>query len=237
MKQSLEDRFFAKVLKSMDSDGCWNWIASKYRDGYGRIQFQRKSVRAHRISWQIHHGPIPDGVQVLHRCDNPLCVRPDHLFLGTHDDNMADKVAKGRQFRPEGEANGAARLSCDEVINIRKLYVGGGRTYQSLAAQFGVSSGDIRLIVTMENWNGLESPDGYLAEVAKAKKLSRAKGERMPNSKLTPADIIEIRRLRKLGHENKEIGSRFGVSDVLISLIARRKAWAHIPDHTDEALK
>jgi hypothetical protein len=93
----MEERFWEKVRKS---DQCWEWIASKTRNGYGFFhrggRVDRKPIRAHRLSWELHNGPIPDGLWVLHKCDNPCCVRPDHLFIGTRSDNMKDCAAKGR---------------------------------------------------------------------------------------------------------------------------------------------
>ncbi len=87
------NRFWSKVNKT---DNCWNWLACKTKDGYGRIFIKDKVLLAHRVSWAIHDGQIPKGLQVLHRCDNPSCVNPAHLFLGTVSDNMRDSVAKGR---------------------------------------------------------------------------------------------------------------------------------------------
>lgn len=92
------DRFWENVQKS--NDGCWIWTASVSRAGYGDIWVGLRPgvriIKVHRLSWEIHYGPIPDGLFVCHRCDNPRCVRPDHLFLGTHTDNMRDASAKGR---------------------------------------------------------------------------------------------------------------------------------------------
>ena len=89
-------RFWAKVAIG---DGCWTWTAAITAFGYGVIQWQGKKRPAHRIAWELTYGPIPAGKWVLHKCDNPPCVRPDHLFLGTVIDNVADMVAKGRQVR------------------------------------------------------------------------------------------------------------------------------------------
>lgn len=90
-------RFWRHVDKSGD---CWVWTArrAKGSKGYGLTTIGRVTVKAHRLSWQLANGPIPSGLHVCHRCDNPPCVRPDHLFLGTHQDNMADKVRKGRHL-------------------------------------------------------------------------------------------------------------------------------------------
>src|SRR5688572_21396248 len=93
---SLQERFEAKVLKTA---GCWRWLATKNNKGYGMIGINAAIGKrlAHRVSYELYVGPIPDGLCVLHHCDNPECTRPDHLFLGTKKDNMADMDAKGRR--------------------------------------------------------------------------------------------------------------------------------------------
>src|SRR5687767_4720826 len=96
----LSERFWEKVRKT---DGCWLWTASRNAKGYGQIMYQRRPIHAHRVSWQLANGPIPDGLCVLHRCDNPQCVNPGHLFLGTIVDNNRDMFAKGRAWAQNRE--------------------------------------------------------------------------------------------------------------------------------------
>jgi hypothetical protein len=93
---AFEDRFWSRVDKT---DGCWLWTGWTSRFGYGRIKRDNRECLTHRVSWELTNGPIPDGMCVLHRCDVPACVRPDHLFLGTKTDNAADRTAKGRTHR------------------------------------------------------------------------------------------------------------------------------------------
>ena len=132
MRGTLEQRFWAKVKKT---DGCWEWTACCSSSGYGQIcrgGHSGPQVQAHRLSWELHNGPIPDGMCVLHRCDNP-----SHLFLGTIADNNADMAAKGRAAHQHGETNGSCRLTADQVNDIR-LYLAQGVKQRTLASYFGV---------------------------------------------------------------------------------------------------
>lgn len=144
---SLEPRFWPKVQKTT---GCWIWTANKTRRGYGLVGVASgRSMSAHRASWTLAYGPIPDGLCVLHRCDNPSCVRPDHLFLGSNADNIADREAKGRTA--SGERNGNARLSRDAIAEIRSA----DRTYESyarLAERFGVHLSTIARVAQGAAW-------------------------------------------------------------------------------------
>lgn len=139
-------RFWAKVRKS---DGCWEWGAGFGNDGYGQFFWDRATRRAHRVAWIIAHGDIAPGLHVLHRCDNPKCVRPDHLFLGTPADNTRDMLAKARNSR--GESRPAAKLTESDVIDIRTCRLMGA-TFPALAAGFGVSLGTVWQVVAGNTW-------------------------------------------------------------------------------------
>jgi hypothetical protein len=138
---------------------CWVWTASVDRKGYGRMALNGRATGAHRVAWQVTNGPIPAGIWVLHRCDNPRCVRPDHLFLGDHAANMADMVAKGRSgaaLRPEavqrGERHPMAKLTEQDVRDIRAAYADGRDTTVGLAARYGVSNQLISRIIARGIW-------------------------------------------------------------------------------------
>lgn len=148
------ERFWAFVDKGR-SDLCWIWTGGRTGHGYGSFFLDGRTQRAHRVCWEMLHGSIPDGLLVLHRCDNPLCVRPDHLFLGTHADNTRDMVHKSRGGTPPrliGERHPGARLDADIVRQIRSRYASGAITQSQLATDYGVSQGTIGFIVRGETW-------------------------------------------------------------------------------------
>jgi len=123
---------------------CWQWNGHRLKKGYGQFYYKKESL-AHRISWILTNGSIPDGLYVLHKCDNPPCVNPDHLFLGTQSQNLADMVAKGRDDPSYGENHFRCKLSLKQVKQIRQLRELG--TLQSvLAESFGVTAAHISRI-------------------------------------------------------------------------------------------
>jgi hypothetical protein len=142
---ALEERFWEKVVKA-DGDGCWDWNGSKDGHGYGRIMSPREMgprqpLLASRVSWEIHNGPIPEGMHVLHHCDQPSCCRPDHLFLGDQITNMADCAAKGRTTRGERSTN--SKLTDAQAIKIREDFVERREPFAVIARRHGVSNGVI----------------------------------------------------------------------------------------------
>ena len=149
---TIEERFDAK-WEPVTESGCWVWTASLHRVGYGQIRHDERILRAHRVSYELHIGPIPAGMHVLHKCDNRSCVNPDHLFLGTNDDNVADMVTKGRQSK--GEKNGKARLTEDNVREIRRRLAAGEKN-KDLSVEFGVSTASISKIAKRKTWGHVE---------------------------------------------------------------------------------
>ena len=129
-------------------DGCWGWNGSTLK-GYGRFNYRDKSILATRGSWLIHFGDIPDGLYVLHKCDNPICSNPEHLFLGTAKDNMQDKIQKGRDAI--GERNGSSKLTNKKVLKIRDLFLH-GVTYKEIMKEFNVAENTIYCIKSRKTW-------------------------------------------------------------------------------------
>lgn len=131
--------------------GCWNWMASTIGKGYGQCNVRHLKERyAHRVSYRAFRGDIPDGVDVLHTCDNLLCVNPKHLFLGSKGDNAQDMKAKDRHLY--GERNTEAKLTEKQVLQIHRLYKAGGVSTYQLADQFGVRQGTIWKILKGHRW-------------------------------------------------------------------------------------
>jgi len=159
--KTLAERFWAKVIVH---DDCWEWTATTDRYGYGVIAIGRHSQprvdKAHRVSWVIHFGSIPDKLDVLHECDNPPCTKPAHLFLGTHGDNMRDMTRKGRNvlgqreggFGRIGEAHPRARITEADVIEIRRLHAERAMTRREIAALKGISISSVKQIVARNLW-------------------------------------------------------------------------------------
>lgn len=148
--------FRERLLKSIRRDepsGCWLWIAAKNGHGYGlsyiRADGKRVSQHAHRAAWLAWRGPIPEGLFVLHRCDTPACVNPDHLFLGTQQDNVADMVTKGRAQR--GAKNGMAVLTEADAARIKRR-IAAGENHANIARAEGVSRPLVSMIASGKRW-------------------------------------------------------------------------------------
>jgi hypothetical protein len=143
-------RFWSYVNKT---DDCWVWVGPATGHGYGHLLWFGRDRSAHRVSWELANGPIPDGLHVCHRCDVRLCVNPDHLFLGSAADNQADMTAKGRGRL--GAKNGLARLTAENVIAIRRAYHELGVSQESIAAGLGVSQTTISRVLLRQTWKHL----------------------------------------------------------------------------------
>lgn len=145
------DNFWARTDRS--PAGCWEWTGRRSR-GYGAVMpdgAKGRCTSAHRYAYELLHGPIPVGLVVRHTCDNPPCIRPDHLILGTQSDNLADMVARGRNHRPVGELNSSARLTEADVRYIRNARIT-GVSGAALAARFGVPRNTIYGAANRHSW-------------------------------------------------------------------------------------
>jgi len=204
----VEKRLWSKVEKTR---GCWFWTGQTNGAGYGLLLRDGRTRLAHRIVWELENGPIPEGNLVRHMCDNPACVNPAHLRLGTQRDNMRDRLISARVHYA------GVKLTADDVVNIVDLYKK-GETQKSIAKRYGVSeptvSGIMRGLCWQHVTNTLDLP---------------ARGRRNQcQRKLTDPQIVEIRSRYDRGEHQKQLSEEFGVSKALVQQIVTGKAWKHV---------
>lgn len=163
IRKSIAERFWEKVHKTAD---CWVWMASRHPTGYGQFRFEGRNTRASRVAWILTNGPIPHGLLVCHHCDNPSCVNPSHLFIGTNLDNSNDKIRKGRArwwakgdprnprtvTPPVGSLNPNAKLSHALAAEIRAKYAVPGVTQQQLWIEYGISRAALQRVLHGKTW-------------------------------------------------------------------------------------
>lgn len=146
---------FHKKYRISDS-GCWEWLGFLNEWGYGRFNMNGRKILAHRASWEIHFGPIYLGALVCHKCDNPSCVNPNHLFLGSVKDNAVDMAAKGRQNGPRGVSHHSAKLNPDLVREIRQKHKSGLLGTYDIAREYGVTQAAAWAVVARKTWKHVE---------------------------------------------------------------------------------
>ncbi len=159
LPSTLYERLNAGIRKEYGVDPCWIWTKGTSGWGYGDIREGPKTLKAHRVAWEQKYGPIPNGLFVLHKCNNPPCCNPDHLFLGTKKDNSLDMARKKRsaaQVHPEtvarGEKQHSAKLTERSIKEIRRRYASGTETTYSLASEFKVSQVTISCVIRRKTW-------------------------------------------------------------------------------------
>jgi hypothetical protein len=152
------ERFWARVVRSGEPDGCWEWHGPLSAGGYGKIRLEgtRKFSSTHRLAYIIQVGPIPKRKLVLHQCDNRRCLRESHLFVGTQKDNIRDMFAKGRANKARGRQHGMAKLTEAQVLQILKKYRTGSFTLQELGDIYGVCVMQVSRIVRGKRWAHLQ---------------------------------------------------------------------------------
>ncbi len=150
-------RFWSKVNVGSSTD-CWEWTGAKTGFGYGHMTISgQKQIYAHRLSYAIHNGSISAGLHVCHSCDNPKCVNPAHLWLGTHAENMKDRNRKGRTNPPRGDKSASAKLTEADVIDIReRAKIRKLGDINSMAKEFGVTRGTIYTVIARLTWTHID---------------------------------------------------------------------------------
>lgn len=208
---------FEQHCNKRGEDDCWEWGGPRTRHGYGMLHCGGRRSMAHRFSWMIENGPIEDGIVVMHKCDNPPCVNPRHLAVGTHADNMRDMVAKGRHGAggQHGIKHHAARFTEADVIAIRTS----AKPHAELGRQYGVTPQTIAY-VRHKGWASVE-----LAPVPYERGQSGLKGASNPTSLL---DDQKVREIRASTDKPKILAAKYGVTTDCIRHVIRRKSWKHV---------
>lgn len=189
---------------------CEEWEGGRDKDGYG---WTSSHHRAHRIAWAEANGPIPPGLQVLHRCDNPPCVRVDHLELGTAKDNHRDKAEKGRSAH--GERAHKHKLTAEQVVEIRERYAAGRVTMTQLGNEYGVSGPSIGYLIRGQSWARVGGPRSFI-------------GKGRNQGGLTQGQVLSIRRAHEDGVSLVQLARDHGVHQKTISKVIHRKTWKNV---------
>lgn len=220
-KERAIKNFWNKVNKT---DSCWLWTGAKTTDGYGCFGNGRLgSKRAHRFSWEIDRETIPPNMELCHTCDNPSCVNPEHLFIGTHTDNMRDAARKKKFPLRYGTDHPRGKWSDEQVKSMVQLY-NSGTPIKEICSLFGIcrsSLGNILYRSAREH-----ALDGI--RVSKKKRTPYRKGEHNSRSRFKTDQILKIRNLYESGSSPKEIKSIFNLPEGTFWSIVCRSTWKHI---------
>lgn len=163
LSANFPERFWKKVNKHgpiqahcTELGPCWDWAPAK-KSRYGticRTKLAHSEIKAHRASWILHYGPIPEGLEVCHKCDNGRCVNPSHLWVGTHTDNMRDMIAKNRRSSARGERSGMSKFTERQIREMRKLFVPRSKTngLKALMDRFSISKAHLCKVINLQSW-------------------------------------------------------------------------------------
>lgn len=207
-------RFWSKVAIKDNKEVCWEWQRGKNIGGYGNFDLRGKTFVSHRIAFFMENGIDPKDLCVCHKCDNPACVNPNHLFLGTDKDNVHDMHKKGRFGLRRGEGTHNSKLKDFQVKEILEKHKN-GQSVPSLCKEYNVSSAIVHSILRRVTRK-------FLSEGYEKRKLEYG------NSKLNKSKVLEIRKKFSDGEATKELAKLFNVTIASISYIVNRKTWANI---------
>lgn len=205
-----------KIEYSVNEKGCWECTSHYLNNkGYPVTKIKGKQVSVARYMFIVNRGEITGGLHVRHKCDNPLCINPDHLELGTHADNMRDKVERGRSRK--GVLSPNAKLSESDIKDIRENK---NLTRKQLSEKYGVSIPTIRSILLKKKWGHLEDSENTVAPTI------GSKGSTNSAAKLTEEKVLEIRAEKVLSRD--EMCEKYGVSKSAIDQVLNRRTWSHL---------
>jgi hypothetical protein len=219
---SPEDRFFDFFIPEPNS-GCWLWMGQISNSGYGRFSVgNRIQVQAHRFSWELHNGKIPEGLFACHKCDVRCCVNPEHLFIGTQSDNLNDMVQKGRDNPARGERSARARLTEAQAQAIRL----DPRRLRIIAEEYGIHKSWIWAIKHGEGWKHSHADNPEEAERSDRHRAFKGlRGEAHLSAKLTAEQVLSIRNDQR---GCNKLAAEYGVSRSSIKRIRNGKCWGYI---------
>ena len=203
------DRFWSHVDMG-EPDACWSWLAYRSHKGYGRFWTANGTFGAHRVAYYLKHGD-PAQQCVCHTCDDPACCNPQHLWTGTNQNNVSDKVQKLRHLR--GETHPGSKLTNNDVIGIRESLDPSGVA----AKRYGISDGTVRLIRQHRSWKHIPQTANEPA--------GRGRGELCAQAKLTESDVVQIKRSSE---PSRVLAARFSISRQSIADIRAERTWAHV---------
>jgi len=219
---SAEERF-NDAYDVIDESGCWEWQRGVTGSGYGQITVNGDSMGAHRFSYELYNGDIPEDAIICHKCHNPPCVNPNHLYAGDEKRNAQDAIENGDWPDHTGEERTPAKFTSGKVRTIREEYTKGA-TVSALSKKYSVSMGTISRII-----NGESYPDaGGPTNVDTHGRMAR-RGEENNKTKLSPDDVREIRRIYDEEDVTMaELGGQFDISSTQVSDIVNRNVWQHV---------
>lgn len=224
--ESFKKRFWSKMNVASPEE-CWPWKTGFHTAGYGQCYPDTKTKYAHRVAFEIAKGEIPEGMSVLHKCDNPPCCNPDHLFLGTRADNMKDMDQKGR--RPLGIQSVVAKITDEDVVRIRILYHKGGMTQKQIGKMYGLCQTHIGHIVTGRKRRSVPMPNDWIkSPIPKRQLREPAEFAAALRRRLTEEDRSKALEMFKNGSTKSDIARVLNFSHNTVAKFLSGKTWKHL---------